>query len=64
VVSVILILSLISYYSNKRRLKTIREKYGEKEVQRRHPAIAVILYYSISFLVALISGMFKNGDLF
>jgi hypothetical protein len=61
-VSVVVILM---YYLFNARYKNIIKKYDDRERESGksvHPIFVITLYYSISFGLALLAGMFKNGD--
>ncbi|MFN6379727.1 MAG: hypothetical protein ACK4WD_10645 [Flavobacteriales bacterium] len=60
-----LVLLLIFYYSYKGRYKTIIERYEEKERMKGkgiHPVLVITFYYVASFLIGMLTAMFKNGD--
>jgi hypothetical protein len=63
--SLSLILLLLFYYVFNGRYKKIIEKYEEKERAKGkgiHPVIVIIFFYLSSFLLLLITGMYRNGD--
>ncbi len=53
------------YYSYGERWKRIITRYSRKAERRNitiHPVIVLVAYYSVSFALLLMAGMFKNGD--
>jgi len=67
ILAVVLVLSLLFYYRHKNRWKKIISKYETKEAQGRikiHPIIVLVIAYVLSSAMLMLSGMYKNGDLF
>lgn len=53
------------YYKQNNRYKKIIERYDESEKnsnRRVHPLIVVLGVTTISFLILMIAGMYRNGD--
>jgi uncharacterized membrane protein YphA (DoxX/SURF4 family) len=60
-----LALELLAYYLYRGRYKTIISKYEQREQTRKrclHPITVLVLYYSVSFGLLLLAGLFRNGD--
>lgn len=61
----LLLISALLYYRHKGRWKKIVAKYEAKESKSGkgiHPAVVLITTYVISFVLLMLSGMYKNGD--
>ena len=60
----ILVVFLLFFYKNKSYKSLLIQAQNKKEKTSTTKSIIVVgLYYALSFLCLLISGMFKNGDL-
>lgn len=61
----IVLLLLLLYYTYKGRGKRIVTKFEEREKNKEkniHPGIIVIIAYVMSFVLAMLAAMYKNGD--
>jgi len=61
----VLSLLILIYYTYGSRWRRIIAKYEAKEKERGrniHPAIVVIAAYVLSFVLGMLSAMYKNGD--
>ncbi len=64
VVFTVLAVYLLFFYKNKSYKRLLNQAKNKKEKTSTAKSIIVVgLYYVLSFLSLLISGMFKNGDL-
>lgn len=58
-----LLLLLLLYYLYKGRYKRIIEKFEQKEKGKSlRPIFVIIIYYTISFGLLLLAGLYKNQD--
>lgn len=65
VFSIGLLMMIIFYYLYKGRYRSIIERFIIKEAKSGkglHPLIVIFIYYVSSFVLLLVTAMFKNGD--
>lgn len=65
IVGIIFIASLWLYFRQGKRWQRIVAKYERREALKGkgiHPAIILIIYYTLSAVLLLLSAMYKNGD--
>jgi len=62
--SILLVVIVLFYYLYNGKYKKIIEYYKKKNVEKvqLHPAVVIFIYYSISFGLLLLAGMYKNHD--
>ena len=62
--SISLVIIVLFYYLYNGKHKRIIEHYEKKNINKRqlNPVIVILIYYSISFGLLLLAGMYKNHD--